>query len=403
MGDFSVAVAKGEDPKGTVERAMDCLGGMDKFVFSGATVFIKPNWVSVPPPGKRPEEVVTDVRVVSAVVELAKAAGAKRVLVGDGPGTNMKGRRVMTALRMEGPVRKAGGELCYFEEEEFVKVRVPEGNVLRSIKLPKAIVEADLIFNMPKMKTNGMGGGVTLGLKNMFGVPEYFTRLPWHKWPQVFYVMTDLAKVLPSALVVVDGITAMEGNGPITGTLKKMNVIVAGKNVVAVDSVAAYIMGFDPYEIPCYPIAESLGLGPADLKKIDVVGEDIRTVRDPFRRATASYYHPSPNVTVYPGGGCYGCATWISRIPPPSILDPAKKYALVVGQGAILPAAQVNQFSEVWLVGKCAVDGYRNYLKKKGLPSKVVPGCPPYCWFSKNVGIPEREKMTCAWECSGRE
>ena len=154
-------------------------------------------------------------------------------------------------------------------------------------------METDLLCSVPMMKTHVLAG-VTLGMKNLIGV------YPGTVYQAVRGRMHDAAaQVEPSGtasaivdmvranklgLVVVDGSTAMEGNGPWGGGLLPMDVIVAGTNPLATDMVAASLMGFEPAEIPTFTWANKAGLGPERLDEIEVRGDPVENVRRKFLR-----------------------------------------------------------------------------------------------------------------------
>jgi uncharacterized protein (DUF362 family) len=151
----------------------------------------------------------------------------------------------------------------------------------------------DLLCSVPMMKTHQLAT-VTLGMKNLVGL------FPGTVYQSVRGHMHDVAsKVEPTAasavvvdmvranklgLVVVDGSMAMEGNGPSTGPLVKMDVIVAGTNPVATDMVAASVMGFAPGDVPTFDWANKAGLKPTSVDEIEVRGEPIEKIRRAFAR-----------------------------------------------------------------------------------------------------------------------
>jgi uncharacterized protein (DUF362 family) len=92
-------------------------------------------------------------------------------------------------------------------------------------------------------------------------------------------------------LVVVDGSTAMEGDGPSEGPLVQMNVIIAGTNPLATDMVAANVMGFEPDEIPTFVCANKIGMQPHSLAEIEIRGETIASVQRQFKRPTISSWN----------------------------------------------------------------------------------------------------------------
>jgi len=389
----TVAIVKGADPRASAKQVVELLGGMKKFVKPNDFVLIKPNIVSPAPPGRPPEDVVTDPQLVAALVEQCLEAGARKVMVGDNPGLGFSSRVIYEETSYEEPIREAGGEMSYFTEEPLVKLKVPGGHLTREARVPKIFTEADVFLNIPKMKTNSMSGGVTLGMKNLVGVPPFEDRPEWHRWPEIHYHLVDLLKLCKPALTIIDGIIAMEGRGPMAGPAIRMDVVIGGPDTVAVDAVGAEIMGFEPMEIPSIQVAEREDMGVADLNRIDVVGTPISEVQKRFMRPIGPVIHPSPNVKVYPGGACYGCQVWISMVPNPFEVKPDKKYVLITGQRPRVP--DQLEADEIWVLGKCA-DPYAKKWEKRGHEVHSVPYCPPHAWITDNILRPTiagRDKM----------
>jgi len=163
--------------------------------------------------------------------------------------------------------------------EDKVKIKIPRGDTLKDITVPRIVTEAAII-SAAKMKTH-MATKVTLGMKNMFGMlPDKF-KLKYHA-KGISKVIVDINSVLRPHLTVIDGFVAMEGHGPTDGTPLKMDLIIAGKDPVATDATCARIMGIDPHEISHIRGANQKGLGNID--NIEVVGSKIEEVRRPFKR-----------------------------------------------------------------------------------------------------------------------
>jgi uncharacterized protein (DUF362 family) len=143
------------------------------------------------------------------------------------------------------------------------------------------------------MKTHQLAT-VTLGMKNLIGLyagSAYGTVRGWvHDRaaeagsPGIAYETLDMLRVNKLGLVVVDGSTAMEGNGPSGGELVKMGLIVAGANPLATDMLAAHLMGFEVAEVPTFTCAHQLGLCPQSLAEIEVRGEPVEVARRPFKK-----------------------------------------------------------------------------------------------------------------------
>jgi uncharacterized protein (DUF362 family) len=213
--------------------------------------------------------------VVHAVFEALKACGAAEVKIAEGPGH----RRGTLDLA------DAAG---YFQlipdfERNFVDLNLDDvskvplfkpTSKLRDLYLPKTALSADLLVSVPKMKTHHWAGA-TLSMKNLFGVvPGGIYGWPKNvlHWAGIPECIVDLNNIFTRTFAVVDGIVAMEGNGPIQGTMKAAGVIVAGAHLPAVDATCCRIMGIDPTKIQYLPKA----------MRAQQIGETIESTTTPF-------------------------------------------------------------------------------------------------------------------------
>jgi uncharacterized protein (DUF362 family) len=387
-----VAIAQDGDCDRAVEHALDLIGGIAPLVRAGGTVLIKPNigyyslgvetGLKKLPEGFDPEGYFlpsTDRRVVASLVRLCREAGAARVVVADAPCHETDGAWVFERTGLQQAVAAAGGEMRDLAQEPQVEVEVPGGTVLRTLGVPRIVLDADLFVNAPKLKTTRVGV-LTLGFKNMFGVLAHERRHPYHRLPEHYYVLADLMKLVKGrVLTVVDGLIAMEGYGPRFGDPVQMDLVIAGLDPVATECVAAMAAGFSPSEGPIevLPVAEREGLGTRDPARIEVRGKPIAEVRRPLKRPPMPWLHLDRRVKTYAGGACWGCGLWMQYSPMPWEVDDGKRYALVAGIGPVLPDR--IDADEVWLLGNCAIESVNiGALRKKGHRVKVAPGCNPY-------------------------
>jgi uncharacterized protein (DUF362 family) len=164
-------------------------------------------------------------------------------------------------------------------EKDLVELPVPEPKTIKKIKVPRLVAESKIV-SAAKMKTHS-DTGVTLGMKNMFGLlPDKFKGR--YHMRGMHNVISDINAALKPSLTVIDGFVAMEGRGPVQGTPLKMETIIAGVDVVATDATACRVMGFDPHKIGHIRMAHERGLGEIDL--IEVVGADIEEIKRKFAR-----------------------------------------------------------------------------------------------------------------------
>ncbi len=369
----TVSIARNRNEEQAVREAFDLLGGVEKFISRGHEVLIKPN-LSLPK--EQPE--TTSPEVVAALVKICKEYGASKVYVGDQP---VWGIRTRDALRVTGignAAEKEGGEIVCFEDVPRMILQIPDGHFLKEISIPKILKEVDVIINAPKMKNANMAQ-VSLGMKNLLGCIPFHDRLEFHRGIDMAYVLADLAKAIRPNLTIIDGIVAMEGNGPHQGTSKRMDLIIASTDIVAADAVATAIMGYHPLFAPSTQVGVWMGLGTADLTQIDVRGQKIEDVKSPFAQPILRFVSPHPNVRVYPGGICPGCQARIPRLPPNP--DPNKKYAVVIGRRA--PVPKDLNVDEIWCFGLCGIESGAELKSSSNMLIKKIPGCPPIRWFAE--------------------
>ncbi len=381
MNDRSeVAVVKGKQIDQMVKEAVSMVGGIESVVKPGDNVLVKPN-ICLPLPPEKGDS--TNPEVVAALVRLAKEAGAARVIVGESACWGLYAPDNFEISKIAEYSEEAGAELSYFDEEERIEVEVPDGILLREVSIPKIVNDADVIINAPKMKNNFVTM-VTLGIKNLLAFLTPEDRYGLHRGVngvELSYVLVDLLKVLKPQLTVIDGIVGMEGFGPHSGDLINMDLVVAGKDIVAVDAVASEIMGYQAMEIPTTQIAWKQNLGIGELSKIMVRGQRIEDVRKNFTRPIIKYISDHSNVTTYFGGVCGGCVYRIEETENAIGIDPEKKYALVFGRRVNLP--EKIDADEIWLIGDCTAP-YRSKYEN----TVFVGGCPPLEWYIHGVRLP---------------
>ncbi len=246
----------------------------------GKTVLLKPNFVG-PDPQNR---INTHPAVVAAARESFLQLGAERVLLGDGPALDRDTEGIVESMHLReyiGALRE-----CLVD----LNLDVPRKTLLRTnastlkhLYFPETVLGADLVVSMPRMKTHHWAG-VTLSLKNMFGVVPG-NCYGWPKnilhWAGITRSLLDINATVRPDFAIVDGIVGMEGNGPTQGTPKACGVLVLGDDPVAVDSTCARIMGLVPERIE-YLSQAGLMLGHVKEEKIQQIGEKIAQVLTPF-------------------------------------------------------------------------------------------------------------------------
>ena len=270
-----VAVVKGERGHKPVFKALDLINY--KSALAGwATVLIKVNFIT---DKTWDTGATTDPIVVEAVIQKLKELPVNVYVVeSDAMMTNAD--RAFEKTGMKDMCKRNNVEYLNLRHvKEKVKLAIPDGKALKSITVPRIVTESAVI-SAAKLKTH-KDTGVTLGMKNMFGLlPDKF-KGKYHL-KGISKVIADINTVLKPALTIIDGFIGMEGSGPIGGTPVKMNLIIAGTDTVATDATACRIMGINPHEIKHIHRAQEKGLGKID--DVKVIGEKLDTVTRPFKR-----------------------------------------------------------------------------------------------------------------------
>ena len=243
------------------------LGGIEQFVKPGQRVLLKPNLLA----GKPPEAAVTThPALVKVIIELVQQAGAE-VVVGDSPGLGSF-ERVAEKTGISHAVEAAGGTLMPFGETR----RVGTAGTFRQLELATAYLDADVVINLPKLKTHEMMT-FTCAVKNLYGTVVGAAKAGLHLTAghskELFAgLLLEIAFARPVALTIVDGIVAMEGDGPNSGTPRQLGILLAGENMVAVDTVAAHLAGIPPQLLPVELEARRRGMAGTELDQIRVTG-----------------------------------------------------------------------------------------------------------------------------------
>lgn len=345
----------------------------------GRKVLVKPNLVRPNP--RNPCSVVTDERVILGMVRLLRDAGAARVAVGDNPGYGLPLADALGCMAdFKRRLAASGGELIFFDQEPPVVVDNPEASLFDSIALPRAFVEAECYVNLPKMKTH-VHTLVTLGIKNQYGLVLDDQRMFCHR-NDLNVKIVDILRVARPDLTLIDGLWAVQGQAPLSGSaVPDMNVLVAGTDVCAVDTVAADLMGIDAGEVAMLRLARQEGLGETDLAAIEVVGADPDALRRHFARPVISSMGAYDAVRVIEGGACSGCLSALrhalDKLGSEGLLEGREPVTLYVG----LPMPEMRNIRNVrgglWCFGACAAPLVFN-AHQCGPLAEFVPGCPPH-------------------------
>jgi uncharacterized protein (DUF362 family) len=243
------------------------------------SVLLKPNLVEY----ITGVEVNTNPVLVGAAAESFLRLGARRVVVGEGPGHQRDTYLVLIESGLENQLRTQKIDFIDLNRDELFKVPTRATYTgMEHLWLPRAVLDSDFVVSMPKIKTHHWAG-VTLSMKNMFGVVPG-TKYGWPKnvlhWKGIHRSILDICATVPIHFVIADGVIAMEGNGPLHGSHRPLGKIVLADDPVAADFVCARLMGLNPSLIWHLDRASRfLGNG---LERIDLITEGLPQQITPF-------------------------------------------------------------------------------------------------------------------------
>jgi uncharacterized protein (DUF362 family) len=251
-----------------------------KLPVKGKSVLLKPNLVGLDPLGV----MNTHPAVIAATRECFLRLGAGQVFVGDGPAMDRDTEAILESIRLRDYLGKSAGVLVDLNIDDVARVLLKtHASRLKELYLPKTALGVDFLVSMPKLKTHHWAG-VTLSLKNMFGVVPGAC-YGWPKnvlhWAGIDQAILDVNAAARPDFAIVDGVVGMEGNGPIQGSPKVSKVLVFGSDAVAVDATCCRIMGLVPERVKYLAGAGTL-LGHVSADKIQQLGEGIASVRNQF-------------------------------------------------------------------------------------------------------------------------
>lgn len=295
-----------------IQTGCDLLGGISMFAKPGERIVIKPNVLIGTDPDKG---VTTHPAVFRAVGKLLKDTGAS-VLYGDSPSFG----------KSEPNLRKSGlkevGDKLGFVMADFDSGRPvshKDALLVKKFVIANGVLDSDGLVSLPKLKTHGLVR-FTGAVKNQFGCIPGLLKSQYHvKLPDPYDFATmliDLNTLIKPRLYIMDGIVAMEGNGPRSGKLKRLNVLLLSSDPIALDAIACRIICLNPEIVPTSKPGEKAGLGTYHVENIELIGDAIESFLD--RSFTVNRTPPMP------GSGSRFRAFLKNRITERPVIDKVK-------------------------------------------------------------------------------
>ncbi len=259
-----------------IQTGFDLLGGISMFAKPGERIVMKPNILIGTDPDKG---VTTHPAVFRAVGKLLKDTGAS-VSYGDSPSFG----KSEPNLRKSG-LKEVGDELGFVVADfnSGRPVSHKDALLVKKFVIANGVLDSDGLVSLPKLKTHGLVR-FTGAVKNQFGCVPGLLKSQYHvKLPDPYdfaTMLVDLNTLIKPRLYIMDGIVAMEGNGPRSGKLKRLNVLLLSSDPIALDATACRIAYLDPEIVPTSKLGEKAGLGTYHIENIELMGEALESFID---------------------------------------------------------------------------------------------------------------------------
>ncbi|MGM0445765.1 MAG: DUF362 domain-containing protein [Bacillota bacterium] len=265
-----------ENVKKSILEVFEQLDGLDKQLKNAKTVVIKPNLLL----GKTPEEsVTTHPSLLKEVIDKLKEYNCN-IVIGDSPGGPFNEMRLKSIYKKTGLyelAEKKNVKLNY--DTSYSNISFKEGFLVKSFQVATFIKEADLIINMPKLKTHSFMR-YTGAVKNLFGVipgiikAEYHLRMP--EAENFALMLVDLARLISPQVNIMDAVYGMHGAGPSSGDKIKIGYVIASSSCFALDVAGAHLLNISALDVPTINQGSKKGIFDS-LDKLKLYGDELKS------------------------------------------------------------------------------------------------------------------------------
>jgi uncharacterized protein (DUF362 family) len=372
-----VSIVKGEQAQPMVEEALSLLGGVDSLIKPASTVVLKPNAGHYYGPET---SVNTSPAMVKAIISVVKMARPKKIIVAESSAIGTDTDECLDISGIRRAAEEAGVDdiIDIKRENDLINIPIRDARSdLRRVLLPRFLLEADHIINVPIFKSH-VSMVFTCALKNIKGVVQDKVHNAMHRTNLTEAIM-DLWSVVRADLNIVDMIRPAEGFGPHSATPVDFGCVVAGKDPVAIDATVCRMVGLNVEDIYYFKTAEKRGTGVYREKSIEVRGKTIEEVYRKFWIPYMGGFAKWPEYHIHSENACSSClgllAYSLEGLKALGIYDQNAGLHIVVGAHKELPAGVAPD--KIILVGDCT--------KKFHGKCVTAGGCPPaepYIMFS---------------------
>ena len=300
---YAVTVHSDESIGSMVSNCLKDLGGIDQLIASGSRILLKPNLVVAKP---NSSGATTNPLILDALIEHLICTSPREIIIGE---SSEVGDDTMEAYKVTGIqdiAQKWKVTLLDFKKDKQIPIDIPYGKVLKRVLVTETVKKVDYIINLPILKVHSQTT-VTIGMKNLKGCIADKEKSRFHRL-NLHQCIADLNTVLIPDLTIVDA-TLCSFNWELGGMPVRLNTILAGRNTLATDIVAASMLGYRGDEVAHLRLAAQAHLGPTNIEEIDIIsskkikkvqpGQNADTIKEPN-------YH-LPELEVIEKGTCSSC------------------------------------------------------------------------------------------------
>lgn len=338
-----------------IVKSVQKLGEM--VVARGDRVLLKPNLVHMMPYEGND---MTSPAVVEAVARYCLDCGASKVIIGEGPGSYQPKSRLRECFTRPGITKiaeKLGIEWVLFDEHEYRTFRNVSDCTPKEFRVTEYAFNCDKLINLPVLKTHYLTT-VTLAMKNLKGTLKWEDKQKFH-YPDLHRAIVDLNKIVRPTFNIIDATSWKDGS---------QKLLIAGSDIVAVDTVGCALMGIDPLAVRTITLGALAGLGNCDISEIEIVGEELKHLKLKVQlpQEKLRQYFPMLEITGA-DKACSGCIfpliTGLIRIGEngTKLKQPLR---ICLGKNPV-----ISDNKRVLLVGDCT--------QTKGQENNQIYGCPP--------------------------
>jgi uncharacterized protein (DUF362 family) len=363
-----VAIAKDPSVDTMVQQVFDALGGAENIIRKNATVVLKPNAGHLGKPGT---SVNTSAALVGSVAKAVREAGAGKVIIAEAAAIGCDTMECLEDSGIAEAARQAGVDAILDIKADKDLITIPIRNTrsdIKSIKLPRFLLEAEHIINMPVFKSHA-SMVFSCALKNIKGVVQDKVHYEMHK-TNLAMAMMDIWSVVKADLNIADLIWPAEGFGPHSPVPLDFGCVLASRDPVALDAVACHCVGLDMNRVSYFDNAREAGLGCAEIEDIEVRGKSIKEVYQKMWLPYLDGFDTWPEYEFHTENSCSSCQSLVAftmeKLKALGEYDKNTDAVICLGTKDEVPDVPKERLI---LCGNC--------LKKHRGKGVAVNGCPP--------------------------